>query len=458
MPLPLWLASVCALILFLVYPLAVSGDRIFFCQSIHPAAPVLVVVGFAVILTTEKHLSGHRGMQLIEGLGESVLFRFFFSGLASVLSIVHFMFIASDVQFTASDEHKVDGQFFVHYNFRGWRPQPLESCSDEQASSDLVTGILICISIVVILIRFTAARNDFSTYDAEGVVDLIAYSSLTYALSEYWRDNLYSIFLFFGAARFLQCAFLTFDFRDQLQSFIVRVEPESLNSKQSWRLFLAKWLLDLLLVSKVILCICSAAAVIFAAELPCPLLQPDGSSAHPANCNSEMARFRSAIYFTFVTMSTVGFGDMVAHTVLGRVVTLLMLVAVAGVFPVWMDDISDVIAGRYKGGDHEEATKQTGSTLQTELGALQAKINELLPGQLVANKNDSHRRLNNLHIQTTELQTRLQFTHTQQLNKLRATFRDARSQLNGEYETAVGRQRNHQVNASQFFLVILPRF
>jgi len=81
-----------------------------------------------------------------------------------------------------------------------------------------------------------------------------------------------------------------------------------------------------LLVLRVFLFICSAAALVLALEFPCDALAP------AEECSFDLRRFHVSVYFTVVTLSTVGFGDVSARTDAGRIwVTIFIIAALVAV-------------------------------------------------------------------------------------------------------------------------------
>lgn len=72
-----------------------------------------------------------------------------------------------------------------------------------------------------------------------------------------------------------------------------------------------------LLVLRVVLFICSAAALVLALEFPCEALKPPDDRTNNS-CSPDLQRFHVALYFLIVTLSTCGYGDVACVTDLGR--------------------------------------------------------------------------------------------------------------------------------------------
>ena len=87
-------------------------------------------------------------------------------------------------------------------------------------------------------------------------------------------------------------------------------------------------------------------ALIFMAELPCTVVltkEPENIYtviSDPATCNVEFKTFGGALYFTFVTLSTVGYGDLTPQTSLGRVLIIFVILFGIAVLPTAIADVA----------------------------------------------------------------------------------------------------------------------
>jgi voltage-gated potassium channel Kch len=89
--------------------------------------------------------------------------------------------------------------------------------------------------------------------------------------------------------------------------------------------------------AKLIFVCLMGASVIFMAELPCKVVLEEGFRG---NCDDNFLSFGNTVYFTFVTLSTVGYGDMSPKTPLGKVLIIGVILFGIAYLP---GAISDVI-------------------------------------------------------------------------------------------------------------------
>jgi hypothetical protein len=167
------------------------------------------------------------------------------------------------------------------------------------------------------------------------IIDLLCFSAV---YAGFWHrqlapsDAIYNVYLLQAPFRFLR-------FRRALQSLdkpvrsaassggrgadelaIYRLGPLMLSRRTAFLV---------LLVLRVVLFICSAASLFLALEFPCEALV-DASIV--SDCSAQLRRFHVAVYFTVVTLSTVGYGDVSAKTDAGRImVTAFIISALVGV-------------------------------------------------------------------------------------------------------------------------------
>ncbi|XP_048007401.1 calcium-activated potassium channel slowpoke isoform X7 [Leguminivora glycinivorella] len=66
--------------------------------------------------------------------------------------------------------------------------------------------------------------------------------------------------------------------------------------------------------------------------------------------NSQQLSYWTCVYFLIVTMSTVGYGDVFCHTVLGRTFLVFFLLVGLAVFASWIPEITELAAQRNKYG------------------------------------------------------------------------------------------------------------
>lgn len=66
--------------------------------------------------------------------------------------------------------------------------------------------------------------------------------------------------------------------------------------------------------------------------------------------NPQLLTYWECMYFLLVTMSTVGYGDVGAKTVLGKIFIVLFIMISIGMFASWVPEISDILGRRQKYG------------------------------------------------------------------------------------------------------------
>jgi len=89
----------------------------------------------------------------------------------------------------------------------------------------------------------------------------------------------------------------------------------------------------LLVTFRVFLYLMTTAALVLAVEFPCQFVNTD-SEVH---CHSELQRFHLCIYFVVISISTVGYGDIVAVTDLGRMVMIVIVIGALTQVPIEME-------------------------------------------------------------------------------------------------------------------------
>lgn len=59
------------------------------------------------------------------------------------------------------------------------------------------------------------------------------------------------------------------------------------------------------------------------------------------SCDFAFRSFWTCVWFIFITMSTVGYGDHSPHTVMGQIATLGIVAVMFLSLPGWINDISE---------------------------------------------------------------------------------------------------------------------
>jgi len=96
----------------------------------------------------------------------------------------------------------------------------------------------------------------------------------------------------------------------------------------------SKKLVGVLIVFKLVFVTLTGAAMMFVAEKPC-------SSMH-SNCDEGFGDFGNTVYFIFVTLSTVGYGDMSPKTAMGKCVIVVIILAAISYLPNIISDILEM--------------------------------------------------------------------------------------------------------------------
>ena len=95
-----------------------------------------------------------------------------------------------------------------------------------------------------------------------------------------------------------------------------------------------KKIMGLIMVLKCIFVALMGTAVMFVAEKPCHALQDD--------CDDGFQHFGNTLYFVFVTLSTVGFGDMAPKTVAGKIGIVFIIMASISYLPNIISDVLEM--------------------------------------------------------------------------------------------------------------------
>ena len=107
----------------------------------------------------------------------------------------------------------------------------------------------------------------------------------------------------------------------------------------------------LLLVSfRLFLYLMSTAALVLAVEFPCLQLAP---SALQHSCNDQLQRFHICVYFVVISISTVGYGDVVCVTDVGRMLMIFVVIGALLQVPAELDAWKAVKEQDKRGEDGE---------------------------------------------------------------------------------------------------------
>jgi len=151
-------------------------------------------------------------------------------------------------------------------------------------------------------------KKKLQLLDIIDIASLLATSSIAFVPKAY-----YSIYNLGGVLRFLG-----------LGHAIVPLEHK-IKTKQ---------LVGFILVLKLAFVALMGTAIMFVAEKPCRALQQD--------CDTGFDNFGDTLYFIFVTLSTVGFGDMSPKTEMGKVAIVFIIMASISYLPNLISDVIEM--------------------------------------------------------------------------------------------------------------------
>ena len=95
-----------------------------------------------------------------------------------------------------------------------------------------------------------------------------------------------------------------------------------------------KQFVGILIVFKLIFITLTGAAMMFVAEKPCSVMYE--------TCDDGFNNFGNTVYFIFVTLSTVGYGDMSPKTTMGKSVIIFIILAGISYLPSIISDILEM--------------------------------------------------------------------------------------------------------------------
>ena len=187
-------------------------------------------------------------------------------------------------------------------------------------------------------------------------------------------DSPYSTYSVLGVTRFLSL----FHAIIPLEVFLER-QKRSMHKVWSARKFrMVNTGIGLLVFSKLTFVILTGAALIFAAEKPCEAVLDDLLNKQ-GRCDPAFNSFASTVYFIFVTVSTVGYGDMSPKTPLGQVLIVLVIIFAISYLPSAISEALDTINARpERPGERPDDSVRADSSHIDKLHARFDKINQHL--------------------------------------------------------------------------------
>ncbi len=187
-------------------------------------------------------------------------------------------------------------------------------------------------------------------------------------------DSPYSTYSVLGVTRFLSL----FHAIIPLEVFLER-QKRSMHKVWSARKFrMVNTGIGLLVFSKLTFVILTGAALIFAAEKPCEAVLDDLLNKRGL-CDPAFNSFASTVYFIFVTVSTVGYGDMSPKTPLGQVLIVLVIIFAISYLPSAISEALDTINARpERPGERPDDSVRADTSHIDKLHARFDKINQHL--------------------------------------------------------------------------------
>jgi hypothetical protein len=219
------------------------------------------------------------------------------------------------------------------------------SFADQDTFVQMEYFLSLSLSLDYLLRMLSAPEKAKFLFNHYSIIDLLCFSAV---YAGFWHrqlapsDAIYNVYLLQAPFRFLR-------FRRALQSLdkpvrsaassggrgadelaIYRLGPLMLSRRTAFLV---------LLVLRVVLFICSAASLFLALEFPCEALVD--ASIVP-DCSAQLRRFHVAVYFTVVTLSTVGYGDVSAKTDAGRIMVTAFIISALVAVPREIQKFSDL--------------------------------------------------------------------------------------------------------------------
>ena len=212
--------------------------------------------------------------------------------------------------------------------------------------------LIVSFSLDYLLGFFVAVHKWRHVLSYYGVIDLACFIGVSY-FSFFPQDALYNYYLLQGPLRFMRMRRALKGLDHLVQSkgrtpVLYRWGAVSL-TKQNAMLALVSFRLFLYLMS--------TAALVLAVEFPCRQV-----ATHPELCTGVLQRFHLCVYFVVISISTVGYGDIVCVTDLGRMLMIFVVIGALVQVPVELDAWKEVqkAARERQVKEEEEERRRTG--------------------------------------------------------------------------------------------------
>ena len=199
--------------------------------------------------------------------------------------------------------------------------------------------LIVSFSIDYLLGFFVAVHKWRYVLAYYSVIDLACFTGVSYFSFFHGnfapKDALYNYYLLQGPLRFMRMRRALKGLDNYVQARGTSTSPvlyrwgDAALSKQSAMLALVSFRLFLYLLS--------TAALVLAVEFPCLYV-----AAQPARCTGELQRFHICVYFVVISISTVGYGDVVCVTDLGRMLMIFIVIGALVQVPAELDAWKEV--------------------------------------------------------------------------------------------------------------------
>ena len=216
--------------------------------------------------------------------------------------------------------------------------------------------LIVSFSIDYLIGFFVAVQKWKYVFNYYSLIDLACFTGVAY-FSFFHRgfaplDATYNYYLLQGPLRFMRMrrALKALDrpMESQTSAHVLYRSPLFTFTKHHALLLLVSFRLFLYLMS--------TAALVLAVEFPCLELAP---STLQHSCNDQLQRFHICVYFVVISISTVGYGDVVCVTDVGRMLMIFVVIGALLQVPAELDAWKAVKEQDKRGEDTDGQEQQS---------------------------------------------------------------------------------------------------